>query len=1570
MSTIILAAAGTFRFVDAQQTSASEPTLDPGSALIIARNLTIRSEVGYVVLDANASANDPRRMLMVYRGVTLTMEQINITGGFTSTGMTTILGAGVFIDSNASLELDRCHVHGNTIWPETGSPVTAGGGMYNTGILRMFDSTVTNNSILNRGGERGGGGGIFNRGELTMERCAIASNRVVAASNHNLWGALGGGLYNWWGAVAQLLDTTVEANSISDDESFSAGGGIINTGELTMVRANITSNRVVSALDSGKVFGGGLYNFWEPGWHSIANLTECNVFNNSIAGKSASSNVSTRVALFGSGGGVFNQNARLGMVNCAIVSNSVISEAVEPGFQVQGGGLLAEGESSVVMMQGTRVERNTAGCTVPNVRCSAFGGGLNVFGGALHALDCTIAANTARAQGIAVPPLGQAEGGGLYLIPLLNSTVVTAIRCNFAGNSAIGPAARGGGLYLEAPTFLQESAVLANTASTPFGVQDPFAFAEGRQIFNGDELTYVMPTPLGRWVGGTVWCASEPVQCRNGPCSAQPCDTQAFEALANNFVATLVAGPTDDDYPPACIIGSYASRDSVVKEHQRQPTCSGLCTSEDPFSTTDSDGAISRTSCLCNEEFYRPKPSERCQACPMDVVNCSGSLGATLETLKLTVNHWRLSAQTTDIRECNTRRQGAALTRCRGGADSSNYCFEGLSGPFCRLCVDKGHYLDEGLQRCVRCPVAGAGALAMPLLIVLAIAAFVALLQQLWLRRRRLNRQELLGLVESSSMRAWLRQNARKEVSAWAEMANAQAMLVRAMAQVGLVGKLKLLLSYYQVILVMPQAFDVPLPPLYEEFMRVFEWLRLDWFSVAAPAACVGGFRLRLALTALGPLVPLALLVIGSALYGIGRAAKEARAAGDGEPVPYRQAAGRGVRRTLPLVLFALFALVPSVCATIFSTFSCQAFGFDDDDDDGEVNLTRSFLYADYAVECSGEDYEALRALATGFVVIWAVGVPALFLALLLSSRSTAVWAAPLWHAVGFLHSEYEPQLYFWELLELTRKLLLTGFVFLMPQQQSTLRIVFAILMSIGYHTLLQAASPYKQRSTFFVATALSLTLQCALLAALLIRMIDEISRRDNLLLAAFEFAGARAHLADIDNVYIVTVIILVFNFGVLVCVGVVIASESRGLATLRVHATGRQPTLTLAEGKRWHLYCSHNWANQTTVATIKQTLIMLLPSVRLFLATDDLASADDIEQQVAAAQALLVVLGSPKYLSSAFSLRELAAAQQRRVPLVRVHEADPTANGASLDTLESAASQLPSSEATAMLFAGEVFPWHRAAPFQQKALALVAEQMLLGSPAYREADVLPLYVKGGLAWARPTFESAVPLYVSAHNPEAADVARELCVAFEEIQLVDTMADTSVLRGGEGASRVRWLLFLSRSCFEGEAGARLEAELTAALQAGVRPPLTLYCSEGCAFREIVERTPSALVHAGLYSGSLALEWLPGHFGTVSTRLVAKALGAHLSVPCEQTRYFLSAFGRWLCVRCHYGCEALLRGPRPRVQSVEGLGSGHLQLTERALRKGSLAGASRDPSSRSAKNSCDSGAGSSLESARA
>jgi hypothetical protein len=118
----------------------------------------------------------------------------------------------------------------------------SGGGIYNAG------GTVTINNATLSGNAAYYGGGVYNAGGTV----AINASAISCAAR------FGGGIYNAGGTV------TVSTSSVSGNAAYHAdypweggnGGGIYNSGTLTISHSNVTNNSADPYFGSG----GGIYN--------------------------------------------------------------------------------------------------------------------------------------------------------------------------------------------------------------------------------------------------------------------------------------------------------------------------------------------------------------------------------------------------------------------------------------------------------------------------------------------------------------------------------------------------------------------------------------------------------------------------------------------------------------------------------------------------------------------------------------------------------------------------------------------------------------------------------------------------------------------------------------------------------------------------------------------------------------------------------------------------------------------------------------------------------------------------------------------------------------------------------------------------------------------------------------------------------------------------------------------------------------------------------------------------------------------------------------------------------------
>ena len=114
----------------------------------------------------------------------------------------------------------------------------------------------------------------------------------------------------------------------------------------------------------------------------------------------------------------------------------------------------------------------------------------------------------------------------------------------------------------------------------------------------------------------------------------------------------------------------------------------------------------------------------------------------------------------------------------------------------------------------------------------------------------------------------------------------------------------------------------------------------------------------------------------------------------------------------MPWLLLCAFLFVPSVAQRIFASFSCDAFKYDD-----ATNEFHFYLHEDYAIQCYTPEHDGLIALSSAFILMWPIGVPALFAMLLSAARRhglRGVDETRLATSVEFLTGEYKPEFYYW----------------------------------------------------------------------------------------------------------------------------------------------------------------------------------------------------------------------------------------------------------------------------------------------------------------------------------------------------------------------------------------------------------------------------------------------------------------------------------------------------------------------------------------------------------------------------
>ena len=172
-------------------------------------------------------------------------------------------------------------------------------------------------------------------------------------------------------------------------------------------------------------------------------------------------------------------------------------------------------------------------------------------------------------------------------------------------------------------------------------------------------------------------------------------------------------------------------------------------------------------------------------------------------------------------------------------------------------------------------------------------------------------------------------------------------------------------------------------------------------------------------------------------------------------------AAVGALRRVLELQILVSYVVLPSVSRSIFETWACESFRLDD-----AAGTSVPYLRSDGTTTCNSADHRRLAALSFAFLALWPIGVPCAYALLLWRCRAEIRTGRPSWLASSarFLSEDYSHKFLWWEVLDMTRKLLLSSWVLFIDVEEGyhkLLRLLLGSLVCLFFLTLLLVARPW-----------------------------------------------------------------------------------------------------------------------------------------------------------------------------------------------------------------------------------------------------------------------------------------------------------------------------------------------------------------------------------------------------------------------------------------------------------------------------------------------------------------------------
>ncbi|CAM9601541.1 unnamed protein product, partial [Ectocarpus fasciculatus] len=441
----------------------------------------------------------------------------------------------------------------------------------------------------------------------------------------------------------------------------------------------------------------------------------------------------------------------------------------------------------------------------------------------------------------------------------------------------------------------------------------------------------------------------------------------------------------------------------------------------------------------------------------------------TLEALSIQRGYWRATTTSEEVLACYHPEA------CLGGVTgTAGYCLEGYQGPYCAVC-SHGFSAQFGFT-CRECSDSAGGIVLAVALAVVGIFAAVVVVSYVTSGKRNGRGQ---GIVERVARYIPL-QSVKIVVVAW------------------------------QVVTQFTVVANVTYPDVYQTFLDGLKLFNFDlgWILSAGCVAYVD-FHDRLLMSTIAPII--AVLVLACTYAAATRI--------------HRGATDTTLQNVwdkhVLVVLLLSFFVYSSVSSTLFRTFACETL------EDG-----KNYLRADYRIECDSSRHKGFEVYAGIMMLVYTVGIPSLYGFLLyrdrdfLNSRDTCQEPPPSRvTSTSDLWKSYRPSVFYYEVIECGRRVLLAGVVvFIYPN--SSAQIAITLVIAFVFVLISESLSPYASRWDTWISRTGHVVVITSMYVALLLK-VDVSDERAS---------SQRVFEALLVAVHVVMVVMVVVETFVLAC--------------------------------------------------------------------------------------------------------------------------------------------------------------------------------------------------------------------------------------------------------------------------------------------------------------------------------------------------------------------------------------------------------------------------------------------------
>ncbi|MFL2885600.1 MAG: hypothetical protein ACJZ48_01490 [Candidatus Pelagibacterales bacterium] len=355
------------------------------------------------------------------------------------------------------------------------------------------------------------------------------------------------------------------------------------------------------------------------------------------------------------------------------------------------------------------------------------------------------------------------------------------------------------------------------------------------------------------------------------------------------------------------------------------------------------------------------------------------------------------------------------------------------------------------------------------------------------------------------------------------------------------------------------------------------------------------------------------------------------------------------LRYAMPLSLLVLFFAFPPVTALAFRMFEpCTTFS----DEVGEAQKWLVSYRKHYAVACPSDELSDAQSIAWVAILLYPVGVIVLSAWLLYLGRTTLLLEdehTAYTRSIAFLHAPFVPSYFYFDLLELSKKLLLIGFASLI-EPGSLVQIMIAVVVSLLFLVLHLQSSPYKRRNDNLLATMINLSLVVFFFWCTLLQL---------------EALGD-VESGELDATGVaVSVMMLISIIGALVIAAVLFVSETAAKAATEMAESRKRkkwagctiepPTTKWPADRGYACFLSHYKMEAASDARLLHDMLAKMLRYPVFLDSAKLTDLRHLISDGVADSDVMLVLATKGFVKRPWCLLEVVHAARLRVPIIVV---------------------------------------------------------------------------------------------------------------------------------------------------------------------------------------------------------------------------------------------------------------------------------------------------------------------------